>query len=73
MPNSARYYTNDKAKFSDDVHFIRKKNLNVDSYIQSGYIKALFSPILVSCCKFKHLYQRVFAAKAPTIYTQTSW
>ena len=47
---SSRYYTNDKAKCSDDVSFIGKekfpkKNLNVNSYILSGHVKAIFSPI----------------------------
>ena len=38
MPGSARYYTNDKEKCSDDVRFyvnenIPKKNTGVDSHI----------------------------------------
>ena len=41
---SVRYYTNDKEKCSDDVYLIGKiypKKM----YIQSGYVKALFTRI----------------------------
>ena len=47
MPDSARYYTKDKAKYSDDVHFSvnSKKNFSVESFIQSCHAKVLFSSI----------------------------
>ena len=77
MPGSARYYTSDKAKCSDDVRFIEKdtypKNILMWIAISNrGMSKPYFRLFLVSGCKFKHLYQRVFAAKPPTIYTQAS-
>ena len=40
MPGSGCYYTNDKAKCLEDVRFIGKYNL--DSYIQSRYVKVIF-------------------------------
>ncbi len=49
VPNSARYYTKDKSKLSDDVSLIKKnyypKKNNVGSHIKSRNVPTLFSPI----------------------------
>jgi hypothetical protein len=75
MPNSARYNTEDKSKCSYDVRFIGKnkypkKNTNVVSHIKSRNAHTLFSPILVSGCKYRILYQRVLTTTTLSIHTQ---
>jgi hypothetical protein len=47
------------------------KKTNVVSHIKSRNAYTLFSPILVSGCKYRILYQRVLTTTTLAIHTQT--
>ena len=76
MSNSARYYTDDKSKLSDDVSFIKKNNypknkLMWEAISNRGMPIPYFRPSKSVAVNTK-IYINELTTTAPPIHTQTS-